>query len=98
MQLKVGLEGDGRIIQIEGSLDLYNAQDATQIVRPLLEVTGSMIIVDLSGLESIDSSGIGMLFHWRQLVLKNGGTLSLRNVAEGLRRTLLLGQLNIRDE
>ena len=71
MELKIGLEGEGgedgtnaerRVIEIHGSLDLYNVQSATQSVRPFLEENGVALVVDLDALEFVDSSGIGMLF------------------------------------
>lgn len=102
MELKIGLEknanGDAnaerRVIQILGSLDLYNAQGATQTVRPFLDESGVRLVVDLAGLEFIDSSGIGMLYHWKHQVERNGGRFQLRHLPDALHKTLDLGRLN----
>ncbi len=64
MQLSVTTEDSGVVvIRIAGEMDMYNAHQLKDTVTQQLEGGSKRLAVDLSGLEYIDSSGIGALLY-----------------------------------
>ena len=53
-------EGDRLRIALQGEMDLANAESAAEIVREALR-TGKRVLVDLTKLEFLDSTGIALL-------------------------------------
>lgn len=102
MELSTETLRDGpRLLRVQGEMDLYNAEDYKQQIAALLNSDSAPIIIDLSNLSYIDSSGIGALLYTvtqskaRQIVVCFiGVTGSVRTVIE---LTSLLGFLPIKD-
>jgi anti-anti-sigma factor len=57
------------IVALQGELDIASVNG---LVDALVEIAGSTIVVDLSGLTFMDSSGIGALVVARNRVLSKG--------------------------
>jgi anti-sigma B factor antagonist len=82
---------DGRIFVLRGELDLSNSQDlAEQLQTP----RASLVVVDLSELTFVDSSGLGAIHSARRLAIKNGGTLVLSRPQPAVHRVLQLTGLD----
>ncbi len=100
MELRTTTLREGpRLLTVEGEMDLYNADEFKKAVSILLADGSESIVIDLSELTYIDSSGIGaLLFTVTQARAKNlpvcfvGVTGSVRTVIE---LTSLLGFLPI---
>jgi anti-anti-sigma factor len=65
------IEG-GRVFTLSGELDVTTSQG---LAERLTGRPGSLVVLDLSGLSFMDSSGIGAIHAARRLSIKNGGTL-----------------------
>ncbi|MEA2379919.1 MAG: hypothetical protein QOD13_3826 [Thermoleophilaceae bacterium] len=63
VQLAIEERGDVVIARVTGELDLAGAPTSGQPPRSRLPWTARALVVDFSGLEFIDSSGIAMLFN-----------------------------------
>lgn len=74
--LRIDVEqGDGvRIVRLTGELDLVYADE---VRATLTSVVGQTVIVDLAGLEFIDSSGLSALLTARRRVASGGDRLVL---------------------
>lgn len=90
-----------RILRAEGEMDLYNAEEFKQTIATLMTSGPEPVIIDLSQLTYIDSSGIGALLYTvtqskarQTAVCFTGVTGSVRTVIE---LTSLLGFLPIED-
>lgn len=81
-------------LSLQGQLDLYRCPDLKATVRRALEGGYRFVIIDMTDLSYIDSSGIGALiqiFNW----LKNrGGLLVLANVQSSVERIFAISKLD----
>lgn len=76
---------DMHMVSLFGQLDLA---DADQVRDALIGVAGSTVVVDLSGLEFLDSSGIAALLSARSRILESGNGFELRGAAGIVQRVL----------
>jgi len=84
---------DGRaVVALRGELDLA---DATAVAAALAAVTARepQIIVDLAGLEFIDSSGVAALARGRRQARQAGGDLVLAAPQQKVMRVLAITRL-----
>ncbi len=81
------------IVALEGDVDLQSSPDARKV---LLECVARKkpVLVDLSGVGYIDSSGVASLVESLQTARKAGSNLILVAVSEGALRVLQLARLD----
>ncbi len=97
--LVVGAERlDGRtVLAITGELDLASVPVLEEAVTAqLAAATGDApldLVLDLSGLAFLDSSGLGALLRVRAQILEAGGRLSVSAVAPGPARVIAIAGL-----
>lgn len=93
MQPTVTHEGDLSVVAMHGDIDL---ELSTDVRRALLEALGHShaVIVDLSGVSMIDSSGVASLLEAFQTARKKGKKLVLAGPGEGVQRVLKLARLD----
>ena len=68
---------------MSGDLDLFNVDVLRDALMP--ERHGTLVL-DLSGVEFIDDSGLGLLVGTYKHLRESGGTLVLRDMQEPIRR------------
>jgi anti-sigma B factor antagonist len=74
------------VVALHGELDIVSADG---LALALVEVAGSVVVVDLSGLTFIDSSGISALVRARNRIVGDGrGQLVLTEPREIVRKAL----------
>jgi anti-sigma B factor antagonist len=81
MQHSVTHDGDTVILEVRGELDALTAADLRPTLEGLSADPASELVVDLSGLRLIDSSGVGALVALYKRVRENGGNVKLIGVA-----------------
>jgi len=86
-------ERGAMVVAFEGDVDLQSSPDARKV---LLEAVGKgmPIMVDLSGVGYIDSSGVASLVESFQAARKAGQNLILVSVSDGAKRVLELARLD----
>ena len=86
-------EHDATVVAFEGDVDLQSSPDARKV---LLEMVGKgqPIMVDLSEVGYIDSSGVASLVESFQAARKSGQDLVLISVSDGAKRVLELARLD----
>jgi anti-anti-sigma factor len=72
------------IISISGEVDLANADSIAAAIEPIVAKGPERLIVDATGLEFMDSSGIALLLRWAQESVR----VEVRNPSRIIRRTL----------
>jgi anti-anti-sigma factor len=78
------IEG-GRVYTLQGELDLSSCEDiAAQLIGP----PGSLVIVDLSELTFMDSSGLGAIHTARRRVMEQGGHLFVSRPCSNVQKVL----------
>ncbi len=74
---------DGMIsLRIEGELDALTTADLRPAIETLLAERHHRIIIDLSGLRLIDSSGVGALVYLYKKAKEYGGQVSVQGVRD----------------
>jgi anti-sigma B factor antagonist len=77
-QLDVESRGDGRaVLRVAGEVDLYTAPQIREQIRDLAAKGTVHLIADLSPVEFIDSSGLGVLIGGLRRVREDDGSLVL---------------------
>ncbi|KMY52810.1 metal ABC transporter ATPase [Bacillus sp. FJAT-27231] len=89
-------------VRIAGEIDAYTAPKLRETVFPYTEKETSNIVVDLSEVSYMDSTGLGVFVGLFKSLNANGGTLQLIGLSERLRRlfdiTGLADIMNINSE
>lgn len=93
MEHEIREEGKGVVVTLRGEVDLSRSPAARQI---LLEQVGRgrNLVVDLSGVGYIDSSGIASLVEAFQAARRQGSGFALAAVSEPALRVLRLARLD----
>ena len=93
MRYEVRDEGQALVVALAGEVDLETSPDARKV---LLEAVAQNrpVLVDLSGVDYIDSSGVASLIEALQHAKRNGRMLALVSVSEASFRVLRLARLD----
>ena len=94
MSFKVVERGNVTLIEIGGQLIVGNRQSLKEQVLKQLERGDRQFVVDFSGTEYIDSSGLGVLVTLSKKIREQGGELSLVSLSEDLRTLFELTKLD----
>ena len=79
--------GSARIV-LSGQFDIASADDASRALQALLNRRLDLVVVDLSGLEFMDSTGVKFLVEGRDTARDLGVKLSLVHGGDPVRRVL----------
>jgi anti-sigma B factor antagonist len=85
-------DGYGRVAII-GEIDLSNVRDVEASLRDIAS-SGTALTLDLIGLTYLDSQGVSMIFRLAKRAQLNGGTLTLANPRNLVRRVLQIAHLD----
>ena len=73
--LGVDAVGDARVVRLGGELDLYNAAEVRSALADASAQFPERIVVDLSEVEFIDSTALGVLIETRARLVNRDGLL-----------------------
>jgi anti-anti-sigma factor len=89
MQTKVSIENGQASVSLSGRFDFNAHRDFRSAYDPLMEnAEVRSIVIDLRGVDYLDSSALGMLLMLRDKVANANKTLSLANPQVGVRQVL----------
>jgi anti-anti-sigma factor len=71
-------DAQGIVVALTGELDLASAPELDRQLRDLDDTNPGRLLIDLSGLEFIDSTGLALMVRAQQAANGNGHKLSLR--------------------
>ena len=74
--------GDETTLRIEGALDALSAADLRPVVDTLVNERRKLVVVDLSGLRLIDSSGIGVIVSLFKRMGAQGGVVRVTGLRD----------------
>jgi anti-anti-sigma factor len=93
-QVDISVNGRSSILHLTGELDAFSAPDVEgRITQALAERASSDVILDLSGLSFMDSTGVHLLIQISHK-LPSGGKLIVSEATGSVRRVLELTQLD----
>jgi anti-sigma B factor antagonist len=93
MKHEIREDGEALVVALKGDVDLESSPAARKL---LLDSLGRkpLLLVDLSGVSYIDSSGIASLVETLQRSRKGGGNFALVAVSDAAMRVLQLARLD----
>jgi anti-sigma B factor antagonist len=65
LELETARDGDGVVIRLSGELDIASSDDLGRLIRDVEESDISRIVIDLSDLSFVDSTGLQALLNAR---------------------------------
>ncbi len=85
MELKLLKKDDIYMISAKGTMDLYNSIPLKDLTMKILEKNIDRLIINLAGVYSIDSGGIGALINICSTVRKLNAELAITNMQESVK-------------
>lgn len=73
------------IFALEGEVDLHRAGEIREVLAPLLAEKVPRLLIDMTKVSYIDSSGLALLIETLQSVLAYKGTFGLFGLGESIR-------------
>ncbi|MCX7656223.1 MAG: STAS domain-containing protein [Treponemataceae bacterium] len=83
----------GKILQVMGEIDLYSAPLLFSTITTVLEKQPPCFHLDLSGVEYLDSSGVGTIIKTLQLVKTKGTSLTFSGITGSPRKVLAMANI-----
>src|ERR1700704_889092 len=79
MDLSIETEkvGDAVVLHVAGEVDVFTAPQLREALVGVIEEGGRDVVVDLQGVDFLDSTGLGVLVAGLKRVRQYGGDLSL---------------------
>ncbi|MDD3518991.1 MAG: STAS domain-containing protein [Chromatiales bacterium] len=93
MKHEITRQGDVTVIALGGDVDLETSPKARELLLAAVK-DSRRVLVDLSGVSYIDSSGVATLVEALQTARKQRGELALAAVSESARRVFELARLD----
>ncbi|WP_280771297.1 STAS domain-containing protein [Salipaludibacillus daqingensis] len=84
----------GHVAFISGEVDVYTASKLKETLNPLAEKPNSDLVVDLSDVNYIDSTGLGIFIGVLKSTEKTNSTLKLKGLNERVKRLFEITGLN----
>jgi anti-sigma B factor antagonist len=94
LTISVNENGSARIVRLEGSCDLATAPQLRQTLHELTPPGVEDVVLDVSDLEFIDSTGLGVVLGAMRRLREGGGSLSIAGAQGIVRRVLEITDLD----
>ena len=82
------------VFELEGEIDLHVSPEVAESLRPTIEKKPKVLVVDLSKVTYLDSSGLAVLIEAMQNVQEYGGKFALANVQESVQHIFEIARLD----
>lgn len=94
MQLNTKTKDSGAIISVSGDIDLYTSPDLRKAITKFAKKKSNPLVVDLDGVDYMDSSGVATLVEGLQLTSGYDGSFRIASLKEGVREVFELARLD----
>ena len=94
LHIDVTERGERRIVRLEGSCDLATAPTLRQTLHTLMPPEVTEVVLEVSDLEFIDSTGLGVVLGAMRRLREGGGTLRIAGAQNLVRRVLEITDLD----
>ncbi len=93
MDIAVRHDGRAVIVEVQGEVDLYSSPKMREALVGLTDGRSPAVLVDLSHVEYMDSSGVATLVEGLQLARQYGGQFKLAGLAPAIRDVFRFARL-----
>jgi anti-anti-sigma factor len=94
MEIKTREEGQVIIIALEGEVDISVTELVREKFNKLVDERKKVILVDMTKVSYIDSSGLGLLVETMQAMEKYSGEIKLYSLSSDVQKVFELTRLN----
>jgi len=94
MEISFSQIGEHKVILVSGEVDLYNVSKLKKALLTITDGQFTSIIVDMSNVNYMDSSGIGTLVAGQKKMKDINGNFALMNVRDDVLNILKLATLD----
>lgn len=94
IESKIDTATKRRVYLLDGELDVQQAKELRSRLTDELEEGDWLYILDLTRVNYLDSSGLGMLVYLKKEIMKRGGKLSLTGLQESVANVFRLTRLD----
>jgi anti-sigma B factor antagonist len=84
MEIKVNDLGVHKILELDGDIDYFSVSELKNVIFKLISDKVPSIILNLSDVEYMDSSGIGLIVTAHKVMNNYSGKIGLLNVHEDI--------------
>ncbi|MDT0328155.1 STAS domain-containing protein [Nocardiopsis lambiniae] len=88
--LSTRVESRSVIVAIQGELDIATTNDLQEHIRSAIDTHGPWLILDMSGLDFMDSSGLNVIINAYRTVREREGALALAALNERVTKVVRL--------
>jgi len=92
-QVSTNASNQQQVIKIDGDIDIHTIASLSRSLSNLIEKKPTHLIADLSSVNYIDSTGLGIFAHSAEQLLKNNGKLYVLAHSERIRKTFEISGL-----
>lgn len=94
MKTKINEKYNAVVIELKGNvMGGPEAQEFSELLHKMLDEDKKNMVIDLSSVKFMNSSGLGMLISGLTTVSKGGGKLKLANVGDKIQSLLMITKL-----
>jgi anti-sigma B factor antagonist len=94
LDVKLEREGDACVIKLAGEVDVYTSPSFKDRLVETIDEGCTKIVVDLEGVDFIDSSGLGVLVSGLRRVKERGGAIRLVCTRESIMKVFRITGLD----
>jgi len=94
LKVSIGPQHETCYVELEGELDLSNAHAVDKVLKGLDGGSAERVILDLSGLRFVDSTGLVMLLRATNRARANGDRLRMLRPSQTVQRLFVLCQVD----
>ena len=92
--LKEEYPADKAKVSISGEIDIYTAQQFKDKLYDIVDKSGMDLVIDCSGLNYIDSTGLGIFVGALKKTRLAGKSIQLENMRENIRKLFVITGLD----
>lgn len=93
MKLSMRKSGEVYIVDVNGEMDLYNAHELKDLVNKMIEKKIKSFVINMEGVDYIDSTGIGALISICTILKKQDLKLAIPGVHGSVKKVIELTKL-----
>ena len=94
VDIAVHREGDNVVVDVRGEVDVTGATELGGVVRDIVDEGASCLVLDLSAVTFLDSTGLSVLVAGRNRCRANAGDLKLRDPSPAAWKVLTITGLD----
>lgn len=90
VEIATSASGTATVVAVTGELDVYTAPDLEVALNDLIQQGRSELVIDLSGVEFLDSTGLGVMVKALKWAREAGGSLRVVATADRITKVFTI--------